>query len=72
MCGITGWVNLPDGEPRDEVLAAMSDSIRHRGPDDSVEYRDPMWGRRALAHRSLSILDLTDTSCPLMLFQQHA
>lgn len=34
MCGIAGFVNL-DGAPADErVLAAMTDMIRHRGPDD--------------------------------------
>jgi asparagine synthase (glutamine-hydrolysing) len=34
MCGIAGFVNL-DGAPADaSVLAAMTDMIRHRGPDD--------------------------------------
>src|SRR3954471_5532813 len=34
MCGIAGFVNL-DGAPADaSVLAAMTDIIRHRGPDD--------------------------------------
>ena len=34
MCGIAGFVNL-DGAPADAgVLEAMTDMIRHRGPDD--------------------------------------
>jgi asparagine synthase (glutamine-hydrolysing) len=34
MCGIAGFVNL-DGAPADAgVLAAMTEMIRHRGPDD--------------------------------------
>ena len=34
MCGIAGFVNL-DGAPADAgVLRAMTDQIRHRGPDD--------------------------------------
>ena len=34
MCGIAGFVNL-DGAPADGgVLGAMTDMIRHRGPDD--------------------------------------
>jgi asparagine synthetase B (glutamine-hydrolysing) len=34
MCGIAGFVNL-DGAPADtSVLRAMTDMIRHRGPDD--------------------------------------
>ena len=39
----------------------MADSIRHRGPDDAGEYRDPSAGL-ALAHRRLSIIDLSDAS----------
>src|SRR3954451_14058344 len=34
MCGIAGFVNL-DGAPADAgVLGAMTDMVRHRGPDD--------------------------------------
>ena len=66
MCGITGWLYFPHWEPRDEVLAAMSDSIRHRGPDDSGDFRDRVAGI-ALAHRRLSIIDLTNASHQPML-----
>jgi len=34
MCGIAGFINL-DGAPADaRVLGAMTDMVRHRGPDD--------------------------------------
>ncbi len=34
MCGLAGFINL-DGRPADAgVLAAMTDAVRHRGPDD--------------------------------------
>ena len=59
MCGITDWFFSAHWEPRDEVLAAMSDSIRHRDPDNTGDFRDPAAGV-ALAHRRLSIFDLTD------------
>ena len=66
MCGITGWLYSPRSEPSDSVLAAMSDSIRHRGPDDTGDFRDREAGV-ALAHRRLSIIDLTDASHQPML-----
>jgi asparagine synthase (glutamine-hydrolysing) len=40
------------------VLDRLSESIRHRGPDDAGEYRDPAVGL-ALAQRRLSIIDLS-------------
>jgi asparagine synthetase B (glutamine-hydrolysing) len=34
MCGFAGFVNI-DGAPADAaVLSAMTDLVRHRGPDD--------------------------------------
>lgn len=44
----------------------MAESIRHRGPDDHGFYRDPATGV-ALAHRRLSIIDLSDASHQPML-----
>lgn len=38
MCGIAGWLYVPRCEPSDEVLVAMSMSIRHRGPDDHGDF----------------------------------
>src|SRR5689334_4978077 len=60
MCGIAGFVNL-DGAPADAgVLGAMTDTIRHRGPDDRgclcVSLRGGM-PDTALGFQRLQILD---------------
>ena len=60
MCGITGFLS-PDGFNADEArctLTAMTDAIRHRGPDDGGEWIDPVSGV-ALGSRRLSIIDLS-------------
>jgi asparagine synthase (glutamine-hydrolysing) len=60
MCGIAGFWQAGQGEST--VLTArahaMGDAIAHRGPDASGEYADAAAGL-ALAHRRLSILDLS-------------
>ncbi|MGV2481593.1 UNVERIFIED_CONTAM: asparagine synthetase B, partial [Salmonella enterica subsp. enterica serovar Weltevreden] len=43
-------------QPSRELLKAMADAIRHRGPDDDGFYVADGIG---LAHRRLSILDLS-------------
>jgi len=58
MCGIAG-LHVLDGEiDRDELLS-MRDRQTHRGPDDAG-----LWigrrGKLGLAHRRLSIIDLSD------------
>src|SRR5687767_4513959 len=63
MCGIAGFVSL-DGAPIDaRVLDAMTDMIRHRGPDDrgtlSVSLRGDI-PDTALGFERLKILDLSD------------
>jgi len=55
MCGIVG-ISGPDVE---EVLLAMRDSIAHRGPDAAGIWCDERLG---LAHRRLSIVDLSDAA----------
>lgn len=60
MCGITGvWFNQAHSR---EVLAhhasAMAARLRHRGPDDSGVFADPVMGL-ALGHRRLSVIDLS-------------
>jgi len=62
MCGIAGFWNR-DGVNEGEagaVLAAMTDIIRHRGPDDGAHWIDPECGV-ALGFRRLAILDLSPT-----------
>lgn len=61
MCGITGWLYPPGTEPAPDALARMAQTIRHRGPDDEGFFRDAATGV-ALAHRRLSIIDLSAAS----------
>src|SRR6188472_3397276 len=58
MCGIAGW-QLAPGAVRDAAeVAAMAEALAHRGPDDRGTYFDEAAGV-ALAHRRLSIIDLS-------------
>lgn len=62
MCGITGFWT-PEGLNADAartILVAMTDTIRHRGPDDADTWIDPAAGI-ALGFRRLAIIDLTPT-----------
>ncbi len=54
MCGIVGFTNSIDNA--DEVICAMMDRIRHRGPDAEGKYVDE---DIALGHRRLSIIDVS-------------
>ncbi|HTY51731.1 MAG TPA: asparagine synthase (glutamine-hydrolyzing), partial [Methanomicrobiales archaeon] len=63
MCGIAG-IFLLSGEKVDPaLLGAMSDRLRHRGPDGSGTRVE---GPVGLAHRRLSILDLSDAAAQPM------
>lgn len=61
MCGLAG-VLLPQAaegaEALQQVAQAMGDALHHRGPDDGGVWVDARAGI-ALAHRRLSILDLS-------------
>jgi len=62
MCGIAGIVSMGGHFAGPELLAiatAMRDTLTHRGPDDAGVWLDPT-GTCALAHRRLSILDLSE------------
>jgi asparagine synthase (glutamine-hydrolysing) len=61
MCGIAGWLYMPGNEPPPETLQRMAAAIRHRGPDDEGFFRASRAGV-ALAHRRLSIIDLSAAS----------
>ena len=63
MCGIAGLVS-PDGLAPDwrGRAVAMRDVLVHRGPDEAGLFSD---GHAALAHRRLSIVDLTTGQQPL-------
>jgi len=60
MCGIVGIFNhSTNGSPITErILNAMSDEIRHRGPDDSGVFISPDY-HVGFAFRRLSIVDLS-------------
>lgn len=57
MCGIVGYAGRP-GAVTANLLAAMRDTIAHRGPDDSGIWSTPD-GSVVLGHRRLAILDLS-------------
>ncbi len=56
MCGIAGYWG--DAAPEGAIAERMADRIAHRGPDDAAVWCDIAAGL-ALAHRRLSILDLS-------------
>jgi asparagine synthase (glutamine-hydrolysing) len=57
MCGIAGLYHYQGGRAVDpELLAAMTDIVTHRGPDDSGLY---VSGPVGLGQRRLSIVDLS-------------
>jgi len=61
MCAIVGWQHTGAVTLEPEVLERMAESLNHRGPDDRGSFRDPSAGV-ALAHRRLSIIDLSQAS----------
>jgi asparagine synthase (glutamine-hydrolysing) len=70
MCGIAGiWQR--NGAPVDRArLARMAETLVHRGPDDSGFHFDDAAGL-GLAHRRLSILDLTSAGHQPMVYQDR-
>jgi asparagine synthase (glutamine-hydrolysing) len=63
MCGIAGMVSISNIPVNEDVLRAMTDSLRHRGPDDSGVKILPGPANSGicagLGHRRLSIIDLS-------------
>ncbi len=60
MCGIVGFIN--NKENKKEIIENMSNKIIHRGPDECGFYIDD---DVALAHRRLSIIDLSSGTQPI-------
>src|SRR5688572_2478277 len=60
MCGLTGFITGISGRRPDmqAIARRMNDSLRHRGPDAHDIWLEPDSGL-ALAHRRLSIIDLS-------------
>ena len=60
MCGIAGVLSLnPKGSPTSKLLSAMGDAMKHRGPDGEGVWLSEN-GRMGLAHRRLTIIDLSN------------
>lgn len=63
MCGITGYIKLDEkASIADGVLEQMNQAQFHRGPDEGGVYADEYVG---LAHRRLSIIDLSSGQQPM-------
>ncbi len=59
MCGICGILHFDPDQPVDlQTLVSMSETMLHRGPDDFGTHTA---GSIGMAHRRLSIIDLTST-----------
>ena len=57
MCGICGEMSFAARPVNERALAAMTDTLRHRGPDHGAVYRSADGGT-GLGFRRLSIIDL--------------
>jgi asparagine synthase (glutamine-hydrolysing) len=62
MCGIAGIVAAPGEAPAREVLEAMGEAIKHRGPDDGTV---TVWRRCGFSFRRLSIIDVAGGRQPI-------
>lgn len=62
MCGIAGFVSARAIPGAEKVLSRMTETIRHRGPDDSGVFHDSY---AHLGHRRLSIIDVAGGHQPL-------
>jgi len=62
MCGIAGIISFDGSEPNRELLKDITDSIIHRGPDESGLF---ISGPVGLGHRRLSIIDLASGQQPM-------
>lgn len=58
MCGLVGALSLANFDRTAEAIEDMAEAILHRGPDAGGVWTDPDAGI-ALAHRRLSIVDLS-------------
>ncbi|MBC6400482.1 MAG: asparagine synthase (glutamine-hydrolyzing) [Ekhidna sp.] len=68
MCGIAGYISKK--AVSDAYLRRMIDSLRYRGPDGSGLYKkDDEEYQIGLAHRRLSIIDLSNASSQPMQFE---
>jgi asparagine synthase (glutamine-hydrolysing) len=62
MCGICGYITGTDQPANREIIGAMNDRLRRRGPDDEGYHLD---GNAAIAMRRLSVIDLATGRQPM-------
>lgn len=62
MCGITGFLSDAFAADQRAILGRMTETLRHRGPDDEGLYVDPA---AALGVRRLSVIDLQTGRQPI-------
>src|SRR5689334_9704063 len=63
MCGIAGWFDIRGERPPDrDAVKAMTDAIRHRGPDGDGFFFAPGIG---FGHRRLAVIDLVSGDQPM-------
>ena len=65
MCGVAGFLATGELRPGAELLHAMGGTMANRGPDAAGIFLSPD-GRAGLAHRRLSILDLSEAGAQPM------
>jgi asparagine synthase (glutamine-hydrolysing) len=65
VCGIVGILGSGDGRVDPDRLVRMRDTMAHRGPDGAGVYVDPNRSI-GLAHRRLSIIDLSEAGAQPM------
>lgn len=66
MCGFAGILRMPGGTHRShaDLVRTMSQSVRHRGPDDDGLWTDDLL---SLGHRRLAVVDLSACGAQPML-----
>jgi asparagine synthase (glutamine-hydrolysing) len=69
MCGLVGFIDY-NKKSSEEVLKKMNNSLHHRGPDDEGQnFYENNTFQIGLAHKRLSILDLSKHGHQPMIFQ---
>lgn len=68
MCRIVGGIDFKENTLSDYVIKSMCDTLSHGGPDSQGIYREE---NMVLAHRRLSILDLSESGKQPMKFGKY-
>ena len=59
MCGIAGLVDFSGREVRKDSIKAMTDSIKHRGPDGEGQW---VYENVGIGHRRLAVIDMSEAA----------